>query len=95
MALKFYTSVAKELKLKVRKFLRLILKFVEVTGEKLVCVCVYVCMCVRLFTVKASSVWISWSTKEQINDVVLKTYVEDVPSAKSLHRYFRMKLRAF
>ena len=45
MALKFYTSLAKELKLKVRKLLRLILKFVEVTGEKLVCVCVcmYVC----------------------------------------------------
>ena len=35
-SLKFYTSVAKRLKLKVRKFLGLILTFVEVTGEKLV-----------------------------------------------------------
>ena len=34
--LKFYTSVAKRLKLKVRKFLGLIPTFVEVTGEKLV-----------------------------------------------------------
>ena len=36
MALKFYTSVAKRLKLKVRKSWGLILTFVEVTGEKLV-----------------------------------------------------------
>ena len=36
MALKFYTCVAKGLKLKVRKFCRLIPTFVEVTGEKLV-----------------------------------------------------------
>ena len=36
MALKFYTSVAKWLKLKVKKFLGLIPTFVEVTGEKLV-----------------------------------------------------------
>ena len=35
MALKFYTSVAKGLKLKFRKFKGLIPKFVEVTGEKL------------------------------------------------------------
>ena len=34
--LKFYTSVAKELKQKVRKFWGLIPAFVEVTGEKLV-----------------------------------------------------------
>ena len=33
VALKFYTSVTKELKLKVRKFERLILTFAEVTGE--------------------------------------------------------------
>ena len=32
--LKFYTSVAKGLKLKVRNFLELIPTFVEVTGEK-------------------------------------------------------------
>ena len=36
MVLKFYTSVAKGLKLKIRKFLRLLFMFVEVTGEKLV-----------------------------------------------------------
>ena len=36
MALKFYTSVTKGFKLKVRKFYRLIPTFVEVTGEKLV-----------------------------------------------------------
>ena len=36
MALKFYTIVSKEFKLKVRKFWRLILTFVEVTWEKLV-----------------------------------------------------------
>ena len=36
IALTFYSSVAKELKLKVRRFLRLIPTFVEVTGEKLV-----------------------------------------------------------
>ena len=34
--LKFYTSVAKGLKLKVRKFLKLIPTFVELPGEKLV-----------------------------------------------------------
>ena len=36
MALKFFTSVAKRLKLKVRKFWGLIPTFVEVTREKLV-----------------------------------------------------------
>ena len=34
--LKFYTSVAKWLKLKVKKICGLLLSFVEVTGEKLV-----------------------------------------------------------
>ena len=34
--LKLYNSLSKELKLKVKKFLGLILTFVEVTGEKLV-----------------------------------------------------------
>ena len=71
-----------------------------------VCVCVYVCVflcllvracvcvgvCIRPFTVKASSVWISWSAREQINDAVLKTLLS---SAKSLHRYFRMKHQKF
>ena len=36
IALTFYTSVAKVIKVKVRKFLGLIPSFVEVTGEKLV-----------------------------------------------------------
>ena len=36
MALKFYTSVTKGLKLKIRKILGLAPTFVEVTGEKLV-----------------------------------------------------------
>ena len=36
IALKFYASVTKGLKLKVRKVLGLISAFVEVTGEKLV-----------------------------------------------------------
>ena len=36
MNLKFYTSVAKGFKLKVRKFYGLVPTFVEVTGEKLV-----------------------------------------------------------
>ena len=35
MVLKFYTSMAKGLKLEVRKFWELIPMFVEVTGEKL------------------------------------------------------------
>ena len=36
-------------------------------------VCVYVCvyLCLRPFTVKASSVWISWNAWEQINDFML------------------------
>ena len=36
MTLKFYISVAKMLKLKVRKLWGLVLTFVKVTGEKLV-----------------------------------------------------------
>ena len=36
IALRFYTIVAKELKLKFKNFWRLILTFVEVAGEKLV-----------------------------------------------------------
>ena len=36
MNLKFYTSVAKGMKLKVKKFYELVPTFVEVTGEELV-----------------------------------------------------------
>ena len=39
--------------------------------------CVRACVCalVRPFTVKTSSVWTSWTTTEQIKDVVLKTFI--------------------
>ena len=66
-----------------------------------VCVCVCVCVrarapvCVRGLrpsTVKASSVWIKWDTREQINDVMLKTLNS---YADSLHRYFRMQNLTF
>ena len=61
-----------------------------------VCVCVYVhsilCVCLRPFTVKASSVGNSWNVWEPIKDVALKTFLL---SAKSLHRYFRMKHQNF
>ena len=53
--------------------------------------CMYVCMCECPFTVKASSVRISWNAREHINNV-LKTFLS---SAKSLHRCFRMKHQAF
>ena len=60
-----------------------------------VCVCMFVCVCVcvclRPSTVKALYVW-GWSSRGQINDVVLKTFLSSV---KSLHRYFSMKHRAF
>ena len=51
-----------------------------------------VCVCLSLSTVKASSVWISWDTREQINDVVLKTLDS---SAGSLHLYFGMQNLTF
>ena len=51
---------------------------------------VYVCL--RQFTMKASSVWINWNTREQINDVELKTFLS---YANSLHRYFRAKHLTF
>ena len=67
-----------------------------------VCVCVCVCACVggwvgvggcvRPSTEKASSVWISWTTSEQINNVVLETFIS---YGKSLHRYCRMKHLTF
>ena len=52
-----------------------------------VCVCVFVCVCVCVctFTVKASSIWISWTARKQINDVVLKNFIS---YAKSLRPYF-------
>ena len=59
-----------------------------------VCVhaCVHACVCVsRPLMVKASSVSNSSNVGEQINDVVLKTFLS---SSKSLHHYFRMKYHA-
>ena len=50
------------------------------------------CMCLSPSTVNASSVWISWDTREQINDFVLKTF--DC-SASSIHRYFGMQNLTF
>ena len=38
-----------------------------------VCVCVCMCMCLRPSTVKSSYVW-GCNFREQINDVVLKTF---------------------
>ena len=52
--------------------------------------CVCVCLCPS--TVKVSSVWISWDTREQINNVVLKTLDS---SASSLHHYFGMQNLTF
>ena len=57
-------------------------------------VCVCVCVCLNSFTVSAwlaSSVWINWNAREQINDGVLETFLS---SDKSLHRYFRMRHQA-
>ena len=48
------------------------------------CVRVCVCVCARPSTLKASSVWIRWDIREQINDVMLKTLNS---YADSLHRY--------
>ena len=53
---------------------------------------IIVCLCLRPFTVKASSVLRSWNAREQINDIMLKTFLA---YAKSLHRYFRMKHQTF
>ena len=61
-----------------------------------VCVCVRACVCVCVClgpsTVKASSVWISWDAREQINDVVLKTLDS---SGGSNYCYFGMQNLTF
>ena len=53
-----------------------------------VCVCMCVCVCLCSSTVKVSSVWIRWDTREQINDVMLKTLNS---YTDSLYRYFGMQ----
>ena len=50
------------------------------------------CVCLHPFTVKASSVWISWTAREQINDVLLIMFLS---YSKFLHRYFRIKHLTF
>ena len=70
------------------------------TGGGGVCVCacvracmrVCVCVCLGPSTVKASSVWISWDAREQINDVVLKTLDS---SGGSLYCYLGMQNLTF
>ena len=58
-----------------------------------VCLCVCVCVCtVRPLTLKASSVCFIRIAMEQINYVVLKTFLSSV---KSLHRYSGMKYQTF
>ena len=52
------------------------------------CVCVFL----RPFTMKASSVWINWNTREQINNVQL---IKFFSYAKSLQHYFRVKHLTF
>ena len=56
------------------------------------CVCVCVCVCLRPFNAKVSSVWISWNTTKQVNDVMVKTLISYV---KSLHCYFKMQHLTF
>ena len=65
---------------------------VEILKLLLIFILTCVCLCLHQFAAKASSVWNSSDSWEQINDVVLKTVLF---SAKSLHRYFRMKHLAF
>ena len=55
-------------------------------------VCVCMCVCVHPSTMEASSVWIRWDTREQINDVMLKILNS---SAVSSHRYLRMQNLTF
>ena len=57
-----------------------------------VCVCVRARARLRPFTVKASSVWNSWITREQINNVTVKMFIS---YAKFLHRYFGMQHLTF
>ena len=81
-----------------RQYLYNIQFFHSILSEKNICelitqsVCLYVCMCVCPFTMKASPVWINQTTREQINDVVLETLFF---YAKSLHLYFRMNNLTF
>ena len=46
------------------------------------------CVCIRPFTVKASSLWVSWDAREQIIDVMSKRFLS---YTISLHRYFILK----
>ena len=78
-------------------YLKVIRDFSMSTCVRSTCVCICVCVCLHPFHcvcvfMKASSVWNSWNVREQINDVVQKTFLF---SAKSFHCYFRMKHQEF
>ena len=64
----------------------------KLVSRAYVCVCVCVCVCLRPSTVKASSVWIRWDTRERINDAILKTLNS---YADSLYCLFRMENLTF
>ena len=51
-----------------------------------------VCVCLRLSTMKTSSVWIRWDTREQINYIMLKTLNS---FANSPYRCFMMQSLTF
>ena len=68
----------------------LVLTCVDTRARARACVCM--CVCVHPSTMEASSVWIRWDTREQINDVMLKMLNS---SAVSSHRYLRKQNLTF
>ena len=68
------------------------LALIRVDSCWLVLMLVCVCVCVHPSTMKASSVWIRWDTREQINDVMFKMLNS---SAGSRHHCFRMQNLTF
>ena len=72
MVLKFYTSVAKRLKLKVRKFKGLISTFVEVTGEE--------CLELKMFYLHF------WSWKLKIMLSYMKLVLSNLTNCKHLSK---------
>ena len=60
------------------------------------CACVRACVCLSVcvppFIIKVSSVGISWTTREQINHVLLNMFIS---YAKFSQRYLRMKHLTF
>ena len=80
--LKFYTSVAKGLKLKVRKFWRLIPTFVKVTGEKLVegSSCPLSQSWIGLIPWKIKETRHSWKNSNRINKITYMLYEIWIPN---------------